>query len=161
MRQMVLREGPWPRGPDSVTVAEAGAPPCEQTELSIMKRPVFKAERTELATYHRTVEMFFKELRDKPEICTAEWTLESMAQHCKMGTTKFSRCSHDIANVSPWEYLTICRLDLAKQLLKDKPERNVTDLAFDCGFNSSQYFATRFRRRFKCSPRECRGEEHA
>jgi AraC-like DNA-binding protein len=119
-----------------------------------------KEENGNLATYRRTVEMFFSELKEKPEVCTAEWTLETMAQHCKMGTTKFSRCSHDIANVSPWEYLIGCRLDLAKRLLMQKPERKITDIAFDCVFNSSQYFATQFRRRFKCTPRTYR-QEHA
>jgi AraC-like DNA-binding protein len=31
---------------------------------------------------------------------------------------------------------------------------SVTEVAFACGFSSSQYFATLFRRRFKASPKE-------
>jgi len=35
-----------------------------------------------------------------------------------------------------------------------KAGRSITEIALACGFNSSQYFATRFRRRFKMSPRQ-------
>jgi AraC family L-rhamnose operon regulatory protein RhaS len=50
------------------------------------------------------------------------------------------------------EYLNQCRLDHAARQLREKPELSVTDVAFANGFNSSQYFATCFRRRFKLSP---------
>ncbi len=38
--------------------------------------------------------------------------------------------------------------------LREAPDLSVTDVAFANGFNSSQYFATSFRRRFKMSPSE-------
>jgi AraC family L-rhamnose operon regulatory protein RhaS len=48
--------------------------------------------------------------------------------------------------------LNKCRLDRAAQQLRENTGRSITDIALACGFNSSQYFATRFRRRFKISP---------
>ena len=39
-------------------------------------------------------------------------------------------------------------------MLRKEPDLSITDVAFACGFNSSQYFATRFRQRFNAAPRE-------
>jgi AraC family L-rhamnose operon regulatory protein RhaS len=50
------------------------------------------------------------------------------------------------------EFLNQCRLDRAAQQLRDKTGESITDIALACGFNSSQYFATRFRQRFHVSP---------
>jgi AraC family L-rhamnose operon regulatory protein RhaS len=50
------------------------------------------------------------------------------------------------------EYLNQCRLERAAQQLRTQPELSVTEIAFANGFNSSQYFATRFRRRYNVSP---------
>ena len=105
-----------------------------------------------LKSYNRSVEMFFAELHEKPEASAKPWTLQEMARHCGMGTTTFSRCSHAIVNMSPWEYLIRCRLDRAANFLRSDARKSITEIAFDCGFNSSQYFAFQFRRRFGCSP---------
>jgi len=109
-----------------------------------------------LTSYNRSVEMFFSELRDKPETAARPWTLGEMAKHCGMGTTAFSRCSHAIVNMSPWEYLIRCRLELAARLLRSKSGKSITDIAFDCGFNSSQYFAFQFHRHYGCTPKNYR-----
>ncbi len=53
-------------------------------------------------------------------------------------------------------YLNHCRLDEAARLLAEHPDRSVIDVAMSCGFASSQYFATQFRRRFGVAPRDYR-----
>jgi AraC family L-rhamnose operon regulatory protein RhaS len=50
------------------------------------------------------------------------------------------------------EYLNQCRIERAAEQLRTHPGLSITDIAFANGFNSSQYFATRFRRRYKVSP---------
>lgn len=57
-----------------------------------------------------------------------------------------------LTNTTPMEYLKNCRLDLAARLLRGEPGASVTDIAFRCGFNSSQYFATCFH----CPPQSYR-----
>jgi len=84
------------------------------------------------------------------------WTLESMAKKCGLGRSRFAALCRQITNVSPVEYLIRCRVDAAAELLAKHPEMNITDVAFACGFQSSQYFATVFRQRFKSSPRKWR-----
>src|SRR5882724_2275656 len=109
-------------------------------------------ENPDLTSRRRTVELFLKDLAENPVSSRELWTLGQMAQQCGMGVTAFSKYSRELVNVGPMEYLNQCRLDHAARQLREKPELSVTDIAFANGFNSSQYFATCFRRRFKLTP---------
>jgi AraC-like DNA-binding protein len=109
-------------------------------------------ENPELTSRRRTVELFLKDLADNPVSSSELWTLDQMAQQCGMGVTAFSKYSRELVNVGPMEFLSQCRLDRAARQLREKPELSVTEIAFANGFNSSQYFATCFRQRFKISP---------
>jgi len=106
-----------------------------------------------LSTTRRTVELFLASLPDHLE---KTWTLGEMAQQCGLGRTRFADHCRQITNVSPVEYLLTCRLDAARRMLLSERRRNVSDVGFACGFQSSQYFATVFRQRTGCSPRAYR-----
>lgn len=59
---------------------------------------------------------------------------------------------------SPSEFVKKCRLEAASKMLL-APEgkgMTITQIALDCGFNSSSYFSTEFKRAFQVSPREYR-----
>jgi AraC family L-rhamnose operon regulatory protein RhaS len=58
--------------------------------------------------------------------------------------------------MTPIQYLNHCRLTAAARLLKETPNRSITQIALNCGFASSQYFATLFRRHFGVTPRAFR-----
>jgi AraC family L-rhamnose operon regulatory protein RhaS len=109
-------------------------------------------ENEQLVSRNRAVEMFFGGLKDGSIDLGDEWTLDRMASHCQMGVTAFSKYCRELVNVGPMEYLNQCRLERAAQQLRASPGLSITDIAFANGFNSSQYFATRFRRRYKVSP---------
>jgi len=111
-------------------------------------------ENMELTSRRRTVELFLKDLAENPVSVQEMWTLDTMAKQCGMGVTAFSKYSRELVNTGPMEFLSQCRLHHAARQLREKPELSVTDVAFGNGFNSSQYFATCFRRRFKMSPSE-------
>jgi AraC-like DNA-binding protein len=100
----------------------------------------------------RAGEMFFQELKNGTIDLGEQWTLDRMAEHCHMGVTAFSKCCRELVNIGPMEYLNQCRLERAAQQLRTRPELSVTEIAFANGFNSSQYFATRFHRHYKVSP---------
>lgn len=102
-----------------------------------------------LSTSQRAVEMFLAALR---EHLGHNWTLNAMAQQCGLSRSQFSTYCKQITNMTPVEYLTHCRLETASHLLLNHPEMTITDVAFACGFNSSQYFATVFQARNGCSP---------
>lgn len=100
----------------------------------------------------RAVEMFLRELKGGNFELDAQWTLDRMASHCGMGKTALSKYCRELVNSGPMEFLNECRLERAAQQLRSRPDLSVTEIAFANGFNSSQYFAIRFRRRYKVSP---------
>ncbi len=84
-----------------------------------------------------------------------EWKVEEMARACGLGPTQFGRHVRRLTNLTPAQYLNECRLGMAVGLLQSTG-LNITDVALTCGFSSSQYFATVFRRRYGCTPRDFR-----
>jgi AraC family L-rhamnose operon regulatory protein RhaS len=117
-------------------------------------------ENPELTSRRRTVELFLKDLAENPISTRELWTLDQMATQCGMGVTAFSKYAREMVNTGPMEFLNQCRLDHAAQQLREKPGLSVTEIAFANGFNSSQYFATCFRQRFKMSPSKFLLEKH-
>jgi len=111
-----------------------------------------------LASAERTVAMFLAGL----ESSVAEpWTLDGMAQHAGLKRTRFAHYCRRLTNMSPVQYLNQLRLKRAKAAMRADPGRSLTDIAMDCGFTTSQYFATVFRRFEGCSPREWRSNRAA
>jgi AraC family L-rhamnose operon regulatory protein RhaS len=106
-----------------------------------------------LTSTRRTVELF---LRTLPQHLDEPWTLSGMAHQCGLGTSAFTDYCRQITNLPPAKYLARCRVEAAKTLLKSRPDLSITDVAFDCGFQSSQYLATTFRRITGRTPREFR-----
>ncbi len=102
----------------------------------------------------RVVELFLKGLAENHANCEEIGTLEQMAKRCGMGITSFAKYTRECVNVGPMEFLKQCRLNHAARQLREQPGASITDIGFSNGFNSSQYFATCFRKRFNMSPRE-------
>jgi AraC family L-rhamnose operon regulatory protein RhaS len=111
-----------------------------------------------LSSSERAIRLF---LQDLPRRLDEPWTLSEMAKNCGLGRSRFAACCRQITNVSPMEYLTRCRVDAAAELLVKQPDMSITDAAFACGFQSSQYFATVFRQRLGHSPRSWRRQTPA
>jgi AraC family L-rhamnose operon regulatory protein RhaS len=106
-----------------------------------------------LTSVERTVRQFIAELEGSLE---EPWTLETMAASCHLGVTRFISYFRLVTNLPPIRYLSEVRVKKACRLLVEKPERAITEIAFDCGFSSSQYFANVFTRQVGCSPRNYR-----
>ena len=116
-------------------------------------------QNVELTSRRRTVKLFLQDLAANEASSSEPWTLAQMATHCGMGITAFSKYCRQLVNNGPVEYLNQCRLERAAHLLKENPTLPVTTIAFQSGFNSSQYFATVFRRRFHLTPRAYRSSK--
>jgi AraC-like DNA-binding protein len=76
--------------------------------------------------------------------CEQAWTLEGMAKRCGLGRSRFATLCRQLTGDSPLILVNRLRVDRAKQLLRETP-RSITEIAFECGFSSSQYFARVFR----------------
>ena len=60
------------------------------------------------------------------------------------------------------EYITLIRLQKAEHMLKNEPSRAVTEVAYACGFNDSNYFSYKFKKAYGITPSELRdGKDNA
>ena len=75
---------------------------------------------------------------------TQLWTLDAMAAACGLKRTQFAARFAELTGDTPLTYLNRVRIRAAEELLATSG-RSVTDVAFACGFQSSQYFSTVFR----------------
>lgn len=115
-----------------------------------------KHQNPELTSRRRTVELFLRDLAANAKNHSQPWTLEKMAAHCGMGITAFSKYCRELVNAGPVEFLNRSRLESAAKSLRLQNHLSITEIALASGFNSSQYFATAFIRRFKTTPPEYR-----
>jgi AraC-like DNA-binding protein len=84
-----------------------------------------------------------------------QWTVEEMAALVGLGITAFSEKVKSFTGFSPLNYLINIRISEAIKLLK-RSDVNVTDIALDVGFYSSQHFATTFKKLTGYTPSEFR-----
>lgn len=78
-------------------------------------------------------------------------SLQELARHCCVSPFHFSRIFKSILQTSPHQYLSSLRLQHAQVLLSTSG-LPVTDIAFECGFNSLEHFITAYKKKFKESP---------
>src|SRR6186997_1160942 len=84
-----------------------------------------------------------------------QWTVEEMAAIAGMGTTLFNEKVKNYTGFTPLNYLINIRISEAIKLLKKK-DVNITDIALDTGFYSSQHFSTTFKKLTGYTPSEFR-----
>ncbi|MBP9926183.1 MAG: helix-turn-helix domain-containing protein [Cyclobacteriaceae bacterium] len=82
---------------------------------------------------------------------TKEVSLSTLADHCCVSMFHLSRIFKSILTISPHQYLTELRLSHARLLLRSTNVQ-ITQVAFQSGFNSLEHFVTTYRQRFGGSP---------
>jgi len=85
-------------------------------------------------------------------------SLQQLAGHCLISPFHFSRIFKLITMLSPHQYLTSIRLTHAKVLLTET-NSPVSDIAYECGFNSPEHFVTAFKQYYKMKPSSLRGQK--
>jgi len=114
-----------------------------------------------LSSTEHTVALLLQSVAEHPE---RPWTLDEMAEACGLGRTRFVHHCKRLTNLSPNDYLNRSRVQRAEQLLGQseavQTHPSITEIAGRCGFSSSQYFATVFKRLTGIAPREYR-RQHA
>ncbi len=81
----------------------------------------------------------------------AEFTSEDFAERLNMGHTTFYNTMNRLTGRSPKEYLRHIRMKEAARLLLTS-NRNVSEIAYQVGFNEISYFSKCFKRHFGVSP---------
>ncbi|TWU40973.1 AraC family transcriptional regulator [Novipirellula artificiosorum] len=169
----------WPGGPEILACFQKIASAVESTAsgssvsrlavlinelllltLEMLRRADPSLDRA-LSKTQRTVELLLADLQEAPQQLVQDWTVRKMANCCGLGVTQFSSHCKQLTNMSPLQYLNHLRLERAARLLVEHPDLAITEVTHQCGFASSQYFATAFRRRFGVAPREYRNSAAA
>ena len=83
---------------------------------------------------------------------TREITLTQLARESGVTPAHLSRAIKREAGVGFNEYLNALRLQRAEFMLRNENGKSVSDVAFACGFNDSNYFSYRFKRAYGVSP---------
>ncbi|MCF6294634.1 MAG: AraC family transcriptional regulator [Flavobacteriaceae bacterium] len=127
--------------------------------LLILLLDLFNEEEVELneqlTDSSRSVKLFLKELEKN---ISEAWTIDKMAQSAGVGLTRFTHHCKRLTNLTPMRYLMMKRLELSKTILIENECLSVAEVAFSCGFSTSQYFSTVFKKHEKCTPIEYRQE---
>ncbi len=85
----------------------------------------------------------------------AELSIESVADAVKCSRAKLFALFKDSAGMTPHDYWLRLRIDRAQELLRTS-KMSITKIAMDCGFSTSQYFSTVFKKYAGTSPLEYR-----
>lgn len=100
----------------------------------------------------RRILQFVDKLRTR---CSEPWTLESMAATCRLKRTRFETLTKELTGDAPSFLLNRFRVRQSQSSLKNG-NKSITDVAFDAGFGSSQYFARVFKNMVGTTPSEYR-----
>lgn len=83
-------------------------------------------------------------------------SIETLAARENLSESHFKGWFKKEMGITPMDYVARRRIEKAKQLLINEPSVSITQIAFDLGFSSSQYFATVFKQYTGIRPSEFR-----
>ena len=83
---------------------------------------------------------------------THDITLSALADKFSISTEHFSRIFKKETGLGFNEYLSLLRLKKAESILKQNTKESISEIAFSCGFNDSNYFCEKFKKIYGMSP---------
>lgn len=87
------------------------------------------------------------------ENCDRELNLESLSQKYAMSPSHLCRLFKKTVGIGLSEYINISRITVAERLLRNT-NKTVTQIATECGFNDSNYFAAIFKKYKGITPKK-------
>jgi len=97
-------------------------------------------DRREPHDYALAAQAFIRTRLADPNLCVAD-----IASHVGISQSRLHALFKERAGMTPNDFLQRTRVEQAQKLLR-ATDRSVTRIAMECGFSSSQYFATCFRK---------------
>ncbi len=127
--------------------------------LILQRRKLWDKFRADWMTKPREVhaissdEKFLAQVMDiiEKNMSDPDFDLNCLAEKTAMSRVQLHRKLKALTGLAPGEFIRNYRLDRAAQLLKKKAG-NVSEIAFDVGFNNLSYFAKAFREKFGVNP---------
>lgn len=82
---------------------------------------------------------------------TSALSVQDLAEISGYSISRFKSKFREEVGFTPADYITVQKMNLAKKLL-ETTEKNITDLAYELGFSSSNYFSSVFKKITSVSP---------
>ena len=82
--------------------------------------------------------------------------LKDIAAAVQMSPNYFCAVFKKTAGVTPWDYITSARVELAMRLMEQSPDETLLTIAVRSGFNNTQNFNKMFVKHTGCTPSEYR-----
>lgn len=82
----------------------------------------------------------------------ADFSVEKLAEEMNMSSSSLYRKLQALADLSPVQFIREQRLIKAKEMLRE--DINISEVAYQTGFNSPSYFSKIFKEAFRISPKE-------
>lgn len=144
-------------------VNEHAAPGAFSEEIASNAFKAFVYSIQELVNEQKTESLIPPELTQNPTVLLAmdlfereyseNWTLKKLSDHLAVSESKLTKAFRNATGESPMASLWRVRLIKGYELLTNS-SMNITQVAMMVGFQSSQSFATAFKRSFNATPRE-------
>lgn len=80
------------------------------------------------------------------------FTLAELSESCGMSPNYFCRFFKEMTQKTPFDYINIYRINIACEMIA-AGQKNITEVAFACGFNDLSYFIKIFKRYKGLSPK--------
>lgn len=90
---------------------------------------------------------------------TDSWTVETLAQSAGMSRTSFAVQFQKTMDMTPLEYVTRWRMELAKKVLQE-PGASLTEAAESAGYSSDSSFTRVFKKETGMTPAKFRKSQH-
>ncbi len=132
----------------TVVLGALGLQICHAIIRSVLKIPLTNTTVSERIEINKALEYLYGNSRQKISV-------GEIAQQVNMSPSHFNRLFKAETGMSPAQYLFDIRMEKAKKLLL-AGHKPIVDIAVECGFGSSAYFAERFFKKFKMTPSEYR-----
>ena len=103
---------------------------------------------------------FLEQLEEtvKAHLSDSEFDVSVLAKEMALSRSAFYNKLKALSCMSPHEFIMNARLKYAAELLKNHPELQITEIAYQAGFSSLRYFRHCFKACFNQSPQEYRGK---
>ncbi len=108
--------------------------------------------------YHTPSERRILKLVERIEAdCSQEWRLQDCMSYTRLQATRLTALFKQVTGDSPMTFVQRTRVQKAETLLKESA-KTATEIAFSCGFSTSQHFSRVFRQFTNRTPLQYRNE---
>jgi len=151
--------------------------PLHQANINAAFQAMFEMAQTDVINEHRTSLLIHSILNDLVELkyhagdtndvtirkiisflehhYTENISVKEIAEQFNLSMYYFISMFRKHTSMSPYNYMMELRIRLAKQLLSSSPQ-SIEQIAYACGFSSSQLFIRAFKKLVNCTPSQFR-----